>query len=559
MAINYQNFDLIIERAYDAKGNGYRVRFDAPTGNSTVDFTVPFSPLELKTFVHRLNSLNMESMKGFGGRLFRALFTDQVGAAFSSSRYEAISQGEGYGLRVRLLLTEVPELAPIPWEYLYDPASNKFLSLSVKTPIVRYLNIPQIDPPVKIKPPLRILVMMSNPYDYPALDVAQESQKLRAALSLLEKEGLVVVECVEAATLSALQQKLREQEYHIFHFIGHGVFDRSSEQSYLIFENAQHAATPVSGQELGILLHDERLRMAVLNACDGGRASGSNSFAGVAQSLVQKGIPAVIAMQFAISDKAAIGFTHEFYSALAGGYTVDGALSEARKAIVARSRHVEWGAPVLYLSASNEPIFNFNLDPPIHGLQLSNGLQPSNDPLLALHNLKSDQSEQTAPIAVVLNEAKSAMKRQQWKTATNRWQAILDLEPTHPEAAAQLEVVRLQQKWAAFYKRGQKQFNTGNWTAASAALRQVPEVAPHYHKAQDLIATIERPSSGKSERSSRRRSSWYESQAKYWLPMIVALLFVIIVFLFLSYINNQWAVTSSYTVPLFNLGVNIMI
>ena len=90
----------------------------------------------------------------------------------------------------------------------------------------------------------------------------------------------------------------------------------------------------VSGQYLGALLHDERtLRLAILNACEGARSSRSDPFAGVAQSLVKQGVPAVIAMQFEITDEAAITLASEFYSALADGYPVDGALAEARKAI----------------------------------------------------------------------------------------------------------------------------------------------------------------------------------------------------------------------------------
>src|SRR5207237_112967 len=61
------------------------------------------------------------------------------------------------------------------------------------------------------------------------------------------------------------------------------------------------------------------------------------------------GIPAVIAMQFEITDKAAILLAKEFYDALADGYPVDGALAEARKSIFTAENDIEWGTPVLYL------------------------------------------------------------------------------------------------------------------------------------------------------------------------------------------------------------------
>ena len=52
----------------------------------------------------------------------------------------------------------------------------------------------------------------------------------------------------------------------------------------------------------------ESLRLAILNACEGGRTSRLDPFAGSAQTLVQQGIPAVIAMQFEIADDVASTF-----------------------------------------------------------------------------------------------------------------------------------------------------------------------------------------------------------------------------------------------------------
>jgi len=203
--------------------------------------------------------------------------------------------------------------------------------------------------------------MMSSPGDYPSLDVDREWALLREALGDLEQRGLVRLERLEAATLAALQRRLRNRkiEYHIFHFIGHGGFDEQAQDGVLILEDEVKRGRPVGGQYLGTLLHDERtLRLAVLNACEGARASRSDPFAGAAQSLVQQGSPAVIAMQFEITDAAAITLAHEFYSVLAEGYPVDAALVEARKAIFAKGNDVEWGTPVLHLRSPDGRIFD---------------------------------------------------------------------------------------------------------------------------------------------------------------------------------------------------------
>ncbi len=71
-------------------------------------------------------------------------------------------------------------------------------------------------------------------------------------------------------------------------------------------------------------------RLAVLNACEGARQSSTDPFSGVAQALVQQGLPAVVAMQFEITDVAAQLFSQDFYAALADNYPIDAALAQAR-------------------------------------------------------------------------------------------------------------------------------------------------------------------------------------------------------------------------------------
>jgi len=299
----------------------------------------------------------MEAAKSFGGRLFQAVFGGEVRGCLRSSMDEADRQGAG--LRIRLRLAEVPELADLPWEYLYNPALNRFLVLSIETPIVRYLDLPERIQPLAVKPPLKVLVMISSPRDYPPLDVEGEWEKLSEALDDLEQRRLVTLERLEEATLTALQRRFRRGGYHIFHFIGHGSFDEQAQDGVLLLEDERGRGRSVSGQYLGTLMHDERtLRLAILNACEGARTSRSDPFSGTAQSLVQQGIPAVIAMQFEITDEAAITLAHEFYAALADGYPVDAALAEARKAIFARENDVEWGTPVLYMRSPDGRIFD---------------------------------------------------------------------------------------------------------------------------------------------------------------------------------------------------------
>lgn len=348
--MTYLDFDLLIE----GSEGGYRARvLNSPAGQATTNFRLSFLEQEGRG----LEALEIESVKTFGKRLFEAVFDDQVQSCLRRSLDQANRQG--MGLRIRLRLTDVPELASLPWEYLYDPHLNRFFALSIETPLVRYLDLPELIQPLAIKPPLKVLVVISSPSDQMPLDVEQEWTTLNEALSELEQRGLVALEQLENASLSALQRQLRRSEYHIFHFIGHGSFDEDSQDGVLILEDEQGRGHRASGQDLGTLLHDHRsLRLAFLNACEGARASRSDPFAGVAQSLVQQGIPAVVAMQFAITDEAAIALVREFYSALAEGYPVDADLAEARKAVFVLGDNVEWGTPVLHMRSPDGRVFD---------------------------------------------------------------------------------------------------------------------------------------------------------------------------------------------------------
>ena len=139
-----------------------------------------------------------------------------------------------------------------------------------------------------------------------------------------------------------LQRKLRHSEYHIFHYLGHGGFDEKADDGVLVLEDGNNRSRIVSGRTLGTILSDHRpLQLAVLNACEGARTSGVDPFSGTAQSLVRQGIPAVVAMQFEITDDAAIAFAQEFYAAVADGLPVDAAIGEARRAIYGLGNDIE--------------------------------------------------------------------------------------------------------------------------------------------------------------------------------------------------------------------------
>lgn len=367
----YRNFDLLIERADQT----YRAHVIAsPAGEATTHFTLPFSIEQLKNSLLLLGGVIRDwrafkvgvdddeklptlDPKHFGAQLFQAVFAGQVGVCLQRSLDAA--RTENKGLRIRLRLNDTPELAALPWEYLFDAEHNRFLTLSEETPLVRYLELTQGEQRLQVQPPLRLLVLSSDPSDVaPRLNVEREWQRLQEALAPLLQRHVVTLERLPHATLAALQRTLRRGEYHLFHFIGHGWFNEATGAGGLLLEDAEGKGLQVTVERLAPLLHDHRsLRLAFLNACEGAQADRREPFAGVAQYLVQQGLPAVIAMQFAITDRAAITLAQDFYQALADGYPVDTALAEARKAIYAQGSDMEWGTPVLFSRSDDNQLF----------------------------------------------------------------------------------------------------------------------------------------------------------------------------------------------------------
>ncbi len=363
MLRHYDDFELVIQ----SSGENYIVQLlNSPAGQASGQFIPPFTQVELSNFygrigqmrrsTRRVDSPDLEAAKKFGDRLFHAVFTGELLGQLRTSMDRCHEHGRG--LRIRLRLKGVPALAELPWEFLYDLEQDHFLATSTLTPMVRYLDLPQSVPTLRVKPPLRVLVVLAGPRNLPNLDAEGEWERLKTSLAPLEANGAIQLERLASATLDCLRRRARGEPFHILHFIGHGGFDQTAGDGVLHFEDTKGMSDPVPGQLLGNILRDhDCLRLAVLNACEGARQSNQDPFSGVAQSLCQQRLPAVVAMQFEISDDAAKTFAEEFYGALADGFPVDAAVSESRKALFSGRFGQEWATPVLYMRSASGVLF----------------------------------------------------------------------------------------------------------------------------------------------------------------------------------------------------------
>jgi WD40 repeat protein len=288
------------------------------------------------------------------------LFDMLLGTGAVAGQYRAaaaLAAERGERLRV-VLRIDTPTLAGLPWESMYDQANDVYMCR--QDHLVRHVPVAGVPAPLQIRLPLRILGVVSSPRRLPLLDVDKEQEQLTGALAGLASQGLAEVHWAPSATWAGLQEQLMDRDWHVVHFIGHGDYDPVRDEGMLMLMREDGQPHPVTAHRLVDLLHRAHPmpRLVVLNSCSGAETGASDLFSGTAAALVRGGVSAVAAMQYEISDSAAVAFARGFYTAIARGRGVDDAVSSGRTAIVGLSEHtLEWVTPVLYLRGHDTRLF----------------------------------------------------------------------------------------------------------------------------------------------------------------------------------------------------------
>ncbi|TVT63897.1 MAG: CHAT domain-containing protein [Denitromonas halophila] len=300
-----------------------------------------------------------------GQQLYAALFDSPLRTCLEEN-LRSVDPQRGNGLRFVINTTDAPELARLPWEFLYSPAKDDFLFSDRMLPVVRWLDVDAATPTLTVEPPLRLLIAIAAPSDRPGLEVGEEIAHLDTALAELTERGVMQTVRLDHATLERLDNALLEHRPHVLHFIGHGDFVDDEGVLVLESDTAPGTADTIAGRQLAVLLrnHLTSLRLVFLNSCMGATASARDPFGGMAQSLIRRGIPAVIAMQFPVPDGAAVAMARHFYRYLAAGQPVDAALTSTRAFLYARGYAVEWGAPALHMRTPDGRLFDLTAAPP---------------------------------------------------------------------------------------------------------------------------------------------------------------------------------------------------
>ncbi len=344
----YEDFEVWIAR----DGDGYSVR--ASGAGESHRLVLDLDALERKTrelveaFAGReaVDAPTQHAARELGRELFEIVFPRPIYGRWRELR-------AGY-CRVRLHFDRAGALSALPWELLFD--GHRFLAVSAETPIVRH---PELHGPLEspLPPrPFRLLALLPQPLGQQDLDAEGELLAIREALGARISEKSVVVERIDRPTFGGLMERLEAAPpVHAIHFAGHGEAWPEFGDGALCLEREGRirSSDSVPGFALAPVFRDARdLRFVFLNSCEGSRSGSTEDPGSLAQRLLEAGVPAVLALQTPIGDRAATTFCRAFYRQLASAGSLEAAVAAGRKALNSGAFGLAWASPTLYLRAA---------------------------------------------------------------------------------------------------------------------------------------------------------------------------------------------------------------
>lgn len=315
-----------------------------------------------------------------GKKLFAALLPSSIGNFLKNllTQLRHIQQPVTLSLK---FAAEHATLTRYPWELIADQQS---LLLSGAVHLTRYIHYASSSFDSLQVESLNLLYIESRPTDseldrLPSGDENEECNAVRAALSSLEVEHFLSFESLQPASFSQLEKFLDGNSINVLHFDGHGKVARKCQKChtlnyphYLVCQRAgcgyNIAGTPplgylafqnevdneivdwVDSRYLGLLLAKYSVKLIVLSACRSGETRDRSVFGGVGPSLIQTGIPAVVAMQLPITVDSVQRFMKEFYSSIADLQSIPEAIRRGRRKLL---RNPEWFIPIVYWRSKN--------------------------------------------------------------------------------------------------------------------------------------------------------------------------------------------------------------
>src|SRR4029450_5230249 len=268
-------------------------------------------------------------------------------------------------------------LLGLPWELLHDGDNYLFQGAKPTRVRRRLPNTRVLDVPV-VATPIRILLVTARPEDDACGYIDHRASALPLVEAMEALPGLVQIHVLSPPTLPALRADLdrargAKQPYHVVHFDGHGVYDRTVGLGGLCFEHPENIGklekrrhVTVFTNDLGPLLRDHRIPLVFLEACQTAQAEKVSE--SVASELLKVGVASVVAMSHIVLVETARRFVAVFYQALAGGTRVGDAMLAGQRQLkddtfrgrifgAGELRLDDWFVPVLFQEKDDPQLF----------------------------------------------------------------------------------------------------------------------------------------------------------------------------------------------------------
>lgn len=358
-----EDFDIQIQGerapyAVTARYQGY-----SATGTFTPDILDAYWQGAYHDLGQTITFTDTDGIMRIGGALWDELMHNGLRELWIAARAD-VEQGRIEGLRLRLDL-QPPHVSALPWESLYDPRRNVVFAAHPQFAIVRVASLyrhvgPYRRPQVQL--PLKILIAAP---DDPSgiIDSRREIAEIRQIMANLGAQNFQIEVIDGDFSITDLRLRLAEVKPTILHFIGHG----DPDGLWLWPRGRKYLASPHSMRS--VMERAASVKLVFLNACLAGRSGKPVPFAGIAEQMMQAGVPAIIAMQYPIRDDAAIDFAHFLYTELLGGVCpgiIDLAMSAARSGLYAANPgDFSYGTPVLWLNRDGGCIFTLDQQPDV--------------------------------------------------------------------------------------------------------------------------------------------------------------------------------------------------
>lgn len=272
--------------------------------------------------------------------------------------------GQDPPLRMRLKLVfmkPAEDLARLPWEFLFIPGENNdvdtgFFFSGQKTELILTRFVPAIEEVYEPKQEeLKILVAVSRAkVAGVGIDERETDSLLEQIKSIPHAKLTVLTDPTYNQLMDAIENTVRP---HILHFIGHGkpgglaIFKDPTDEDYDLEEPGPQVRW-ITSEQFRYLFNNFKPRLVFLHGCKGAASDSLEGINSTARELVYAEIPAVVAMQYNISNMDAGKFARTFYAELGKGSEIDEAVKAGRMELGRAFppwEHPRFGTPVVYL------------------------------------------------------------------------------------------------------------------------------------------------------------------------------------------------------------------